>query len=420
MDETGASEKMKNGLGLGGKRSHRKKSISLKTVGLFAGIGGLELGLERAGHRTVLLCEKDDSALAVLRESFLRRRRRRVRVVEDVRHLRSGSIPKNVTLIAAGFPCQDLSQAGNTAGIAGPNSGLVRELVRILRGLKKSRRDLPWVLIENVPFMLYLHRGRAIEEIVDALEALEYKWAYRVVDTMAFGIPQRRRRVYILACIDDDPRRVLLADDVGEPSQNGSNGHRSFGFYWTEGNNGLGWARDAIPPLKGGSGVGVPSPPAIWLRNGSIETPDVRDAERLQGFPSGWTKPGGTPDRAGVRWKLLGNAVSVCVAAWIGRRLARPGECSDITGTRLERRDAWPLAAWNVGEGRFGANVSTWPTALELTPIDLFLRRHGKPLSARATAGFLKRFTASSLRSPHPGFAKALAAHFRKMTRNQN
>src|SRR5690349_16038590 len=120
---------------------------SLTTVGLFAGVGGIELGLSRAGHRTELLCEIDPVARAVLKERFT------ADVVPDVRSL--GSLPK-VDLVAAGFPCQDLSQAGRTAGIAGDQSGLIREVFKRLR----SRRSGPrWLLLENVPFMLQLQQG---------------------------------------------------------------------------------------------------------------------------------------------------------------------------------------------------------------------------------------------------------------------
>src|SRR5262249_12660226 len=140
------------------------------------------------------------------------------------------------------------------------------------------------------------------------------KWAYRVVDTRAFGFPQRRQRVLLLASRKRDPRQVLLADDVADmaPPKKRNTAH---GFYWTEGNAGLGWARDAIPTLKGGSTLGIPSPPAIWLPRGQLVTPDIRDAERLQGFPAGWTAAASptSAKRNGPRWRLVGNAVSVPV-----------------------------------------------------------------------------------------------------------
>ena len=252
---------------------------SLATSGLFAGVGGIELGLSRAGHETQLLCEVDDSAAAVLEARFPG-----ATVHGDIQTM--GSLPEGTELLAGGFPCQDLSQAGRTKGIAGARSGLIGEVFRLL-----EQQRVPWVFLENVPFMLQLSKGRALDVIVAALEHLGYRWAYRVVDTRAFGLPQRRRRVLIVASLDDDPRKVLFADEAGAPDVAENYRELACGFYWTEGVRGLGWAVDAIPTLKGGSTVGVPSPPAIWLPDGRFVTPHIRDAERLQGFAVDWTRP---------------------------------------------------------------------------------------------------------------------------------
>ena len=99
--------------------------------------------------------------------------------------------------------------------------------------------------------------------LADELEARGYCWAYRLVDTRAFGLPQRRQRVILIASKTEDPRTVLFADDA-EPFDPGFSPNRWCGFYWTEGSRGLGWAVDAVPTLKGGSTIGIPSPPAIW------------------------------------------------------------------------------------------------------------------------------------------------------------
>jgi DNA (cytosine-5)-methyltransferase 1 len=377
----------------------RDERGGLASVGLFAGIGGLELGLARAGHASVLLCEIDRAARAVLDA-----RLPDVDKHDDIRTLRA--LPKETQLVAAGFPCQDLSQAGQTRGIEGARSGLVGEVFRLLH---KSR--VPWVVLENVPFMLQLARGQALDVIVQALEELGYRWAYRVVDARAFGLPQRRRRVFLVASLQEDPRRVLFADDCGSPAEQARSERTACGFYWTEGVRGLGWAVDAIPTLKGGSSVGVPSPPAIWLPDGSFVTPDIRDAERLQGFRPGWTVPAERVVKPGMRWRLVGNAVCVPVAAWLGRRLRNPGSFT-LHGVRPVRRagGAWPGAAWNVGEGVHSAEISEWPRRLPPADLAGFLRWPGKPLSSRATAGFLGRTKRASLRFP-PGFIHSLEAH---------
>lgn len=375
----------------------------MQNVGLFAGIGGLERGLHRAGHVTTLLCEIDRGARAVLQERFPDAEQH-----DDVRTLRG--LPAGTELLTAGFPCQDLSQAGRTAGIGGSRSGLVGEVFRLL-----ERSRVPYVLIENVPFMLQLAKGGALAFIVESLEALGYKWAYRVVDTRAFGLPQRRQRVFLLATREADPREVLFADDAGlpptEPKYDPAYAH---GFYWTEGNRGLGWAFDAVPTLKGGSSVGIPSPPAILMPDGSLVKPDIRDAERLQGFPADWTLPAERVCRKGHRWWLVGNAVTVDVAEWIGRRLIEPKSYDGSSDKPLPTK-TWPQAAWCLDKGqRFVASVSSWPFHTTRTSLTEFLQSPTESLSARATAGFLKRTRSSTLRFPK-GFLDKVARHLTRM-----
>jgi DNA (cytosine-5)-methyltransferase 1 len=207
----------------------------------------------------------------------------------------------------------------------GSRSGLVDKVFQLL-----ETADPRWLLLENVPFMLRLDRGRAMQHVTTELGRLGFRWAYRVVDARSFGMPQRRQRVLLLASRSNDPRPVLFADDAGEPEERDPFG-LACGFYWTEGIRGLGWAVDAVPTLKGGSAIGIPSPPAIWMPDGLVGTPDVRDAERLQGFPADWTVIDGpvTTRRAGARWKMVGNAVCVPVAQWVGERLTNPGTFDD-------------------------------------------------------------------------------------------
>lgn len=378
-------------------------SRSLRAVGLFAGIGGLELGLGSAGHQTLAFCEIEPAAQAVLRTRFPN-----IPVTADVLELEA--LPRKTQLITAGFPCQDLSQAGRTLGLRGSRSGLVGEVFRLLR-----THDVPWVLLENVPFMLQLAKGEALRIITENFEELGYKWAYRVVNSRAFGLPQRRERVYLLASRVEDPRSILLADDAGTPDEPSDISGTACGFYWTEGTGGLGWAVDAIPTLKGGSTIGIASPPAIWLPSGEIVTPGIRDAERMQGFAADWTKPAEEVARPSSRWKLVGNAVTVNVAEWIGRRLASPGSTIEEGDRPLQSGRPWPRAAYNVGHGIFASSVSAWPVRRSGTPLVKFLNREeAAHLSLRATSGFLGRFEKSTLRRP-PGFIEAVRAHKLRM-----
>lgn len=374
---------------------------SLRIAGLFAGIGGIELGLHRAGHRSVLLNEIEPGAQAVLRTRFPD-----IELTGDVGDL--PSLP-DVDLVAAGFPCQDLSQAGRTIGIGGSRSGLVGHVFRLL-----ETADPRWLLLENVPFMLQLDRGRAMQHLTTELGRLGFRWAYRVVDARSFGIPQRRQRVLLLASRDHDPRPVLFAGDAGEPPER-ERADLACGFYWTEGIRGLGWAVDAIPTLKGGSTIGIPSPPAILMPDGLVGTPDVRDAERLQGFPADWTLADGPlmTRRAGARWKMVGNAVCVPVAQWVGERLTSPGTFDDARSHPLSGK-RWPMAAWGEDDHAFTADVSLWPLALQRPHLADFLHHPVHPLSVRATGGFLARTDRSSLRFPD-GFLDAVRGHLKSM-----
>jgi DNA (cytosine-5)-methyltransferase 1 len=407
------SKAMKTAAGQNGPTVRHRKSVTPvapgptspsihSVVGLFAGIGGLELGLQRAGHRTSLLCENDSDAQAVLKARFPH-----APLHGDICTLKS--LPEETSLVVAGFPCQDLSQAGRASGISGGRSGLVGEVFRLL-----STHKVPWVLLENVPFMLQLGRGAAMNFIVSSLESLGYKWAYRVVDTRCFGLPQRRRRVYLVAALHGDPRSILFADDAREFRTAVSSGRIAKGFYWTEGTRGLGWALDAVPTLKGGSSLGIPSAPAILLPDGHIGTPDIRDAERLQGFPANWTKPAALASRASSRWKLVGNAVSVPAANWIGRRLFHPSTPIDFPSSALHDSAKWPCAAWNVGEGRRHILASEWPVCRTYKSLESFLRFPVASLSEKAATGFLGRARDAKLRF-EPGFLDAVARHIELM-----
>lgn len=375
---------------------------TLTTVGLFAGVGGIEHGLTRAGHRSVALVEKDEVARSILRSRF-----RHVPITNDIRDL---TVLPAADVVAAGFPCADLSQAGRMNGIDGSQSGLVKHLFTLLR---RTRIRPEWLILENVPFMLHLHAGRAMRYLIRSVEEAGYRWAYRVVNTQAFGLPQRRRRVFLVAARDSDPRRVLLADDVGELIR-----HRvptAFGFYWTEGNTGLGWAVDAVPPLKTGSGLTIPSPPAIWfVQTGRFGCPDIRDAERLQGFTRNWTQPARQRIRVGHRWRLVGNAVSVPVATWLGRRLSDPGEYDASTDEKLDASGPLPPAAWGERGRHFRSTASEWPVRTRYTPLSDFLLYPVTPLSERAAVGFLTRVRASSLRLEE-SFLRALERYVERV-----
>ena len=372
----------------------------MRAAGLFAGIGGFELGLARSGHASELLCDILPASKAVLAARFPD-----VEYRDDITRLRT--LPASVDLVCAGFPCQDLSQAGRAAGLEGDRSGLIGEVFRLL-----SRRRVPTVVVENVPFMLQLNGGKAMRAIVDEFERRGYRWAYRVVDTFSFGLPQRRERVLLVASRVLDPAEVLLVDDRLLVRPATDLGRLAHGFYWTEGLGGLGWAVDSVPTLKNGSTIGIPSPPAILMPDGSLIKPGIRDGERLQGFEADWTEPAESVARASIRWSLVGSAVSVPVAEWIGRRLSTPGIYDVERDRDFPVRGRPPRSARFDGKRRHAVAIGV--DALGVRPPHLaeFLEHveRAQPLSAKATLGFLARTRRARLRF-EPGFIEAVERH---------
>ena len=378
-------------------------------VSLFSGIGGFELGAQASGLGTSLACEIEPNAQSVLREHFPQ-----TELHADVSALRS--LPKSFA-VTAGFPCQNLSLVGDNSGITGRDTKIVFDLFKLLEKSKNHE----WLVLENVPFMLWQRKGEAIRFVTETLREIGYRWAYRVVDARASGIPQRRRRVVIVASRKHDPRSVLFCDDTSAPEWISDNGKLPCGFSWTEGRYGIGWAPNCVPTIKGGSSVGVPSPPAIWFRNnGLIGTPDIADAERLQGFAANWTSSATGPrGQLGARWKLVGNAIPVGLTNWVFRRLAAPGPEAIEFVTNPWTSRVWPNAAYDVGDGVMKVEIGEFPEALPGIGIDNFLNFPIKPLSERASRGFLKRAREGKLKFLD-GFLDAIEAHADDMSDEQS
>src|SRR5215831_15701165 len=195
----------------------------MRAVSLFSGVGGFELGFDRAGIETVLQVEQDPVCLSVLARHWPETERRDdVRQVDarafggrgrdvaravhrsDAESLRPqwrDEVDGPVDLVYGGFPCQDVSVAGQRAGLSGQRSSLWFEFERILSELRPR-----WTVIENVPGLLSSNAGRDFARILMGLGELGYGWAYRVLDARWFGVPQRRRRVFVVGCLGDQAR----------------------------------------------------------------------------------------------------------------------------------------------------------------------------------------------------------------------
>lgn len=374
----------------------------MKVISLFSGIGGIELGFQKQGFETQLFCEIMLNAQAVIKKRF------NAEVHSDIRSMKS--FPK-ADIVTAGFPCQDLSIAGKKRGIAASNSSLISHVFRLLSNLRLI--DKPkFIVLENVPYLLSLNKGEAVKFIIKEVENLGYNWAYRVVDVRSFGIPQRRPRLIFLASNIGHPKNILFSNNephtVPFDDKLGFDGFSSYGFYWTEGRIGIGWAKNSIPPIKGGSGLGIPSPPAVWIpAQNFFGTPQIEDAERLQGFPEDWTRVFEEGSNNNYRWKLIGNAVNPKVSEWLAKRILIHETYSTKNDSVLSN-SKWPNAAYSYNNKVFAANVSVFPESHHMVPVHQFINKSFKALSYRASMGFYNRAISSSLIKYPPEFLNSL------------
>ncbi len=156
----------------------------LRCGSLFAGVGGLDLGLERAGFQIAFQIENDPYCQRVLAKHWPA-----VPRWGDIREVDPDDLPR-VELLAGGFPCQDIARVGRRAGIDGPKSGLWAEYARLIRALRPR-----YVLVENTTSLLV----RGIDRVTGDLAACGYDCEWDCLPAAAFGAPHIRDRLYLLA-----------------------------------------------------------------------------------------------------------------------------------------------------------------------------------------------------------------------------
>lgn len=189
----------------------------LRFISLFAGIGGIDLGLERAGMQCVAQVEIDDYATRVLAKHWPDVPRFR-----DVREVGGYNLPQ-ADVLAGGFPCQDISDAGKRAGLAGARSGLWWEFHRLIEEVQPS-----YVIAENVAALRY----RELDTVLRSLAEIGYDAEWQTLSAAACGAPHRRERIFLVAYATSQRRTTCVFRPVLHlPSQPALysrtwNGHR--------------------------------------------------------------------------------------------------------------------------------------------------------------------------------------------------
>ena len=279
----------------------------MRALSLFSGVGGFELGMQRAGIETVMQVEQDKHCLAVLERHWPDVERitdvRNVGVGRSADHTQGKPIAaersisnaesrwEDVDLVYGGFPCQDLSVAGKRAGFGGERSSLWYEFHRVLSELRPR-----WALIENVPGLLSSNSGHDFGILLSGLDELGYNASWAILDAQHFGVPQRRRRVFIVASPRGRGAEQVLSvcESCDGDTQAGQPAEQKSAFTLTAG-----------------------------VRSTGVRRLTPRECERLMGWPDDHTRyaADGTEISDGNRYKQCGNGVVSPVAEWIGHRL---------------------------------------------------------------------------------------------------
>ncbi|MBD5282749.1 MAG: DNA cytosine methyltransferase [Bacteroides sp.] len=283
----------------------------------FAGIGGFDLGCERRGFETSLLCEINPFCHKILSYHWPN-----IPIKSDITEIHPSEIPM-ADLWCGGFPCQDISLARASSerlGLKGSRSGLFFTFADLVE------QAMPKViLIENVEGLLNSNKGRDFGTIIQRMVQLGYGVAWRLLNSRYFGVPQSRSRMYICCWKNrvDLAVKSLFEDGFVEKPENPRNDFLTLSSPVN--------VYPQVPKvaycLAASSGRHTGTD---WSRTYVADESGVRrltplESERLQGFPDNWTLvedvQGDIEEIDTLRYTAVGNAVSVPVIEWIAERI---------------------------------------------------------------------------------------------------
>jgi len=309
-------------------QSEHSNSGRFKVASFFAGIGGFDLGFEKAGFDVTFQCEIEPFCQGILKKHWPQ-----IPLWGDITNLKYADIPVSDVWVG-GFPCQDLSLArmGKRDGLRGSKSRLFHEFARLV-GEAKPRV----IVIENVAGLLSSHEGKDFGTLIHTLAELGYAIGWHTLNSKHFGVPQSRQRVYIVGSYRDwrGPGTILFEPECGkrdiEESQTGGAKSPSpfqkvigdisgdgpviqsiaYCLYATSARHtGTDWSRNYV----------------CYPNQGRIRRLTPNECEGVMAFPNGWTIPEKSNlsynDLDSARYHALGNAVTPPVAEWIAKRIA--------------------------------------------------------------------------------------------------
>ena len=266
-------------------------------IDLFAGIGGFHSGLTMCGGECVMACEIDTVAKETYYKNY------GIMPFDDICNISSASLP-NYDLLCAGFPCQSFSNIGNKEGLDDPRGALIFEVIRLITESKPKS-----FLLENVKGLLTHDKGKTFTKVYDLLNACGYDVSYKVLEAKDFGVPQIRKRLFIVGIRKDLNINFEFPIPTGCEKKLseilGGKTEREFAYTIR-----IGGRHSGIDNKFNWDCYKVDNEPRYLT---------IEECLQLQGFPKNFYLAG----NQSLKYKQVGNAVPTVVVKAIGEQLCK-------------------------------------------------------------------------------------------------
>jgi DNA (cytosine-5)-methyltransferase 1 len=271
----------------------------------FSGIAGLE-----GSQPPLAFCEIDPECQKVLKLKYPN-----IRICPDIRNFEG----IKCDVVTGGWPCQDISIAGQQRGLKGENSGLFYAFVKV--AINASAHT---IIAENVSNLIKMQKGAVFKEVLRELVSNGYRYcAWRTLNAREFGLPHHRSRLLMIAskfkkyCYSIFRELPSFKKQESEP--------QAAGFYWTAGIHSINYSRGYVPTIKVGSSLSIPSPPAVHYGK-TVRTLSTNEVLLLQGFEPSLFKS----LKKNVIYRMAGNAVAQPMGKFVVDAVLQEIQINDI------------------------------------------------------------------------------------------
>lgn len=264
---------------------------------LFSGIGGFHIGLSNCGGKCIMASEINKNAIETYEKNF------KIKCSGDINDILIEDIP-DFEVLCAGFPCQSFSNVGQKGGLTDPRGALIYQVIRLLKGCQPRA-----FILENVKGLLSHNGGETFKTIENELKSCGYKVYHDVLEAKDYGVPQIRKRVFIVGIRNDINIKFEFPSPTGCKKTLSDimkgNAERDYAFTIRIGGR--------------HSGIDNKYNWDCYMVDGKPRYITVDECLALQGFPENFYLSGSQ----GEKFKQVGNAVPTVVIEAIGRQLQK-------------------------------------------------------------------------------------------------